>query len=131
MGKGAGPSPTAISLLTDIVDIAQGKSTPVDSADAFLSRTAKSASGGDSVARYYLRLSVPDRPGVLAQVSSLFAKQEISIASVLQPETAQAAERVPLILTTHPARGSGIASLLAALGTEHWGKPVLLRIIED
>ena len=76
---------------------------------------------------------MPDRPGVLAQVSGLFAAAGISIASVLQPETRASSGRdiVPLILTTHTAARSRLKVLLASLGTETWGKPVLLRIIED
>lgn len=133
MGRGAGPDPTSISLLTDILDVAQGRTFPVESGHPFLAPEKRPEAMEKSVARYYMRLSVPDRPGVLAQVSGLFAASGISIASVLQPETQASSGReiVPLILTTHETEGSRVKSLLASLGTSDWGKPVLLKILED
>lgn len=133
MGKGAGPAPTSVSLLTDVLDAAQGRAAPVGPSHPFLSPRRAPDSGDSSVARYYMRLSVPDRPGVLAQVSGLFAAAGISIASVLQSEMrAQTGrETVPLIITTHGTERSRMGSLLRSLGTEAWGKPVLLRIIEE
>jgi homoserine dehydrogenase len=133
MGRGAGPDPTSTSLLTDLLDAARGRAAPVGADHAFLKPGTAPGSSEKSVARYYMRLSVPDRPGVLAQVSGLYAASGISIASVLQSETRASSGReiVPLILTTHTAERSRMKALLAALGTETWGKPVLLRIIED
>ncbi len=131
MGRGAGPEPTSVSLLADILDIAEGRAWPIRASHPFLEKARLSEE--ESRARFYLRISVPDRPGVLAQVSSLFAAEGISIASVLQPETAldSGRERVPLILTTHGADAARMAALTEKLGAAGWGSPVLLKIIED
>jgi hypothetical protein len=72
----------------------------------------------------------------LAQVAGRFAEQQVSIASVLQPEgqTLQALggpTSVALILTTHSCRRGQLDKVLEALATEGWGSPVVLRIQED
>ena len=53
--------------------------------------------------RYYLRFSVVDQAGVLAQICDIFWKYNISIAAVIQKE-AVSKEFVPLVMTTHLAK---------------------------
>jgi len=129
-GKGAGPAPTSVSLLADLLDIAEGRARVPDAGHPFLGKPLVPGNQGRS--RYYLRLSVPDRPGILAQVAGLFAQQSISIASVTQPEIAatQGDLLVPLILTTHATTRSRLDAVLASLD-EDWGRSVVLRIQED
>ena len=60
--------------------------------------------------RYYLRLTVEDRSGVIAKVSKVLGDSDISIASVLQreaPET-HSPGHVPLIMMLHTARDSAV-----------------------
>jgi len=130
MGKGAGPLPTATSLLTDILDIAQGRGLVPGSRHPFLVGEARRDESRSSTSRHYLRLSVPDRPGVLAGVSGLFAARGISIKSVLQPENREDG-MVPLVITTHATSGAAFAALLRDLEKAGWGRPVPMRIVED
>jgi homoserine dehydrogenase len=129
-GKGAGPSPTSVSLLADLLDIAEGRARVPGGDHPFLGKPLVPENQG--VSRYYLRLSVPDRPGILAQVAGLFARQNISIASVTQPEVSTSAGQplVPLILTTHATSRARLNAVLASLD-EGWGRSVVLRIQED
>ena len=53
--------------------------------------------------RYYLRLQVEDRPGVLADVATILARHDISLAAVSQKEP-RCAESVPVVFLTHTAR---------------------------
>jgi homoserine dehydrogenase len=55
--------------------------------------------------RFYLRLLVPDRPGVLAEIARVLADHQISIASVMQHEAQEDHEGdvVPLVIMTHTA----------------------------
>jgi homoserine dehydrogenase len=62
--------------------------------------------------RYYLRFSVVDQAGVLAQICDIFWKYNISIAAVIQKE-AVSKEFVPLVMTTHLAKEG---DLQAAIG---------------
>jgi homoserine dehydrogenase len=55
---------------------------------------------GEIPVRYYIVLSVTDRPGVLSEVAGVFARHDVSIASVRQEGTADAAT---LVAITHTA----------------------------
>ncbi|MCK4704657.1 MAG: ACT domain-containing protein, partial [Gammaproteobacteria bacterium] len=52
----------------------------------------------DAETSYYLRMSAEDKPGVLAEVSEVFAAHSISLEAVLQKEPAEGANLVNLIL---------------------------------
>lgn len=132
-GKGAGPAPTAVSLLADLLDIAEGRALVPTTNHPFNNGAFDLGNRDSAPSRYYLRLSVPDRSGILAQVAGLFAKHEISMASVLQPEVPDAAgdSLVPLILTTHTTTRGRLDLVLAALTAEGWGRAVVLRIQEN
>ena len=61
--------------------------------------------------RFYLRFSVLDQAGVLAQLCNVFWKHNISIAAVIQKE-AISQEYVPLVITTHEAREGDLQSAM-------------------
>ena len=66
--------------------------------------------------RFYLRLIVFDRPGVLASVSKALAERNISIASVLQKEAGEDPERgVPLLIITHDTTAGQVGDAVRAL----------------
>lgn len=130
MGKGAGPLPTATALLTDIFDAREGRGRVPTAGHPFLLGEPGAIDVGGTASRRYFRLSVPDRPGVLAAVAGLIAAEGISIKSVLQPETRQDG-MVPLMITTHATGASAFASLSAKLRAGAWGDPVTMRILED
>jgi len=84
---------------------------------------------GEIVSRYYVRLSVVDRPGVLAKISAIFATARIGIASVIQPEGHEG-ESVPLILMSHDATNAAMQKALAKIAKLPVikGKPVMFRV---
>jgi homoserine dehydrogenase len=67
--------------------------------------------------RFYLRLVVEDRPGVLAEVAGVLAEHHISIASVIQHEAPDEAEgqRVHLVIMTHTAQTGQFRAACAKL----------------
>ena len=79
--------------------------------------------------RYYLRLSLLDRPGVLGQVTTILGQHGISIASVLQKEV-HAGKHVPVVIVTHRAREQDVAGALDAIDAMNGvgAKSVRLRI---
>ncbi len=97
-GPGAGAGPTASAVVADIIDIARGNIHPILNP----SGSASAASGADDEAegRFYVRLEVEDRPGVLAQVTAALGDEDISMEELLQrqPESGSAAH---LVMTTH------------------------------
>lgn len=106
-GPGAGMMPTASAVVADLIDLAVGRAQ----------RTFAAAKlwGGESrgftvepaervKSRFYLRLLVADRPGVLADVTRILADEGISISSVVQHEAGEAGDApVPLVIVTHYA----------------------------
>jgi homoserine dehydrogenase len=107
-GQGAGRMPTASAVTADLIDLAVGRAQRT-----FQTLRLWTADGGrvklmhpDAVrTRYYLRLLVDDRPGVLSEVAHALAEHQISIASVIQHEAADDMEgtRVQLVIMTHTA----------------------------
>ena len=69
----------------------------------------------DLETKYYLRLNVDDRPGVFAQIAKLLGDLDISIASVIQKETDEAAQRAEIVLMTHRAREASMTNALGLL----------------
>ncbi|MDQ8204458.1 homoserine dehydrogenase [Pelagicoccus sp. SDUM812003] len=119
IGPGAGRDATASSVIADIVDGAKllvngGAETFVDPAPR----------GGDAIelaepeeieSRYYVRLQVLDKPGVMAEVASLLASHKVSLASVTQKEVGEGAESATLIVTTHMTNEKAILDSVKSL----------------
>ncbi|MFE0346215.1 homoserine dehydrogenase [Streptomyces griseoluteus] len=83
-GPGAGGAPTASAVLGDLVAVGRnrlnGTTGPGESAYAALPVSPM----GDVVTRYHISLDVADKPGVLAQVATVFAEHGVSIDTVRQ-----------------------------------------------
>jgi homoserine dehydrogenase len=103
VAPGAGVHPTSDAVVKDLLDIAEGRPLPMPSS------AEKLTLGGteDAERRYYLRFSVLDQAGVLAQICDIFWKYDISIAGVIQKE-AVSKDFVPLVMTTHLAREGNV-----------------------
>ena len=105
-GRGAGQMPTASAVVADIIDLAVGRAPRTVQTLRLWSgngRTTSIQAPGTVRSRFYLRLMVQDRPGVLAEVANLLAQRHISISSVIQHEALdeQEGSSVPLVLMTH------------------------------
>jgi len=105
-GAGAGRDSTASAILSDAVEAARdltcncvrhvpglGRAKTIDC----LRPIAETSS------RYYLRLTLLDKPGMFGKVGALLGRHDISIASVLQKENCSG-KHVPVIFITHQAR---------------------------
>ena len=79
--------------------------------------------------RYYLRMTVKDEPGVLAQIATAMANNQVSIASVIQI-AAERQDAASLILTTHQSNERALAVTLTDLRKLQsvLETPLLLRI---
>ena len=115
-GPGAGEKPTASAVVSDLIDIARGRTSAPFSVPVSQLAPMRAASMADHVGAFYVRLIVLDVPGVLADVAKIFAAEEVSIESVLQRGRAPG-ENVPLILTTHECREA--AMMRVQIGRAH------------
>lgn len=114
-GQGAGQMPTASAVVADMIDTAVGRTAlTFKTLELWSDRPASVAlvPHGQTSSRYYLRFTVLDQPGVLAQITGILGKHNISIASVIQHEpTGTGAEStVPLVIMTHESNEGDTAS---------------------
>ncbi|MEW6356163.1 MAG: homoserine dehydrogenase [Planctomycetota bacterium] len=104
-GRGAGREPTTSAVTSDLIDVALGRASITFRKLGCFSSDAKAAKLLDMAkvkSRYFLRINVVDKPGVLARIAGVLGRNHISIASVVQPEW-RLGRTVPLVMMTHTA----------------------------
>ncbi len=117
-GRGAGGMPTASAVLADIAAIATGLALKTFNNLRIWPDLCPPANQLpiDAVnSRYYIRANCQDRPGVLAQIASIFGENNISICSVLQHEESDSSAGVPLIITTYKAREANVRAAISQI----------------
>ena len=107
-GRGAGQMPTASAVTADIIDLAIGRSQRTFQTLRLWTEDGPRLTirpAATMRTRFYLRVLVDDKPGVLSQVCGMLAAEEVSIASVIQHEAPDKAtgQRVQLVIMTHNA----------------------------
>jgi homoserine dehydrogenase len=112
-GRGAGGEPTATAVVGDLVSVARNllAGTRGVGCTCFLERTVRPMS--EMEGQYYILLRVEDRPGVLAEIASVFGRNEVSIKSVWQEGTGADAQ---LVFITHRAREGSFQQAVTELG---------------
>lgn len=131
-GRGAGSKPTASAVVSDLVDIAKRRDDRFEEAAIpmrAISRPLKVKSISSILSRYYLRFHVVDRPGILAKLSDVLGKHDISISDMIQRERS-AGGVVPLIILTHDAHEIDVRAAIKAITKVNVvkGAPQVLRI---
>jgi homoserine dehydrogenase len=107
-GRGAGSLPTASAVLGDVMDIVRGLETGTASPVVPPSSDLRVLPFSELETRYYLRLTVADRPGVLAQIATILGDLHISIDSVIQKGFDETAGQAELVLMTHKANEDAV-----------------------
>lgn len=113
-GRGAGEGPTASAVVADLIDLARGIHLPLWGVAEPLLSEARIVPMADLTCAYFLRLSVVDQPGVLADVTALLRDEGISLESMLQ-HGRKPGEAVPIVLVTHETTESAVAAALAKI----------------
>ncbi len=128
-GRGAGEGPTASAVVADIVDIAAGRITPTFGILCDQLQDIPKVPVEEHVGCYYVRLTVLDLPGVIADVSAAFRDSEISIESLLQRGRAPE-EAVSVVLTTHEVKEAALVKALSVIEKfdHNVAKPRMIRI---
>jgi len=122
-GLGAGQMPTASAVVADLISTIVGRAAITFRTLNLWSPQREAAAAARDPAkvpgRFYLRLNVEDRPGVLAEITGELGRHEISIASVIQHELEEEAgpqKLVPLVIMTHQATEGRMSAALEAIG---------------
>jgi homoserine dehydrogenase len=115
-GRGAGAEPTSSAVLADAIQLAR------DRAYGIASRPEPTLNGlrpllpfDELETRYYFRMAVADRPGVLAQIARIFGEHQISIASFIQQETDEDAQIAEIVIMTHIAQERAVQIALRSI----------------
>ena len=116
-GRGAGRNATASAVVADLVDVALNlKFGSHRRIPAFrIGPQFRHILPMDEIeTRYYLRLQVKDKPGVIAAVSKILGDKGISISSFVQRE-GQSEDNVSLLILTHLAKEKKIKEAIAGI----------------
>ncbi len=137
-GAGAGEMPTASAVVADLIEIARelqrGGAGPV----APLSYLPHHLVPKPSVAldeqsgRFYLRFTVADELGVLAEIAGALGENGVGIESVVQKGSLESETVVPIIVLTHRANEAALRDALARMDELQEVKaPTLVVRIEE
>ncbi len=132
-GRGAGDMPTAVSVVSDILDVARARRV---GAAGLLTRALRLESAplvplADLTTRYYLRFAVKDRPGVLAKIAGALGDADVSIEQVVQERPAEGSGApVQIVMLTHRAVERDVQRALEEVRQQDFvvGSVQLLRV---
>lgn len=113
-GRGAGAGPTASAVVADLVDIALGRRVPTFGIPADRLKRVSASPMERHFGAYYIRLTVVDRPGVIADVAAALRDQRVSLESMIQRGRASDST-VSVVLTTHPTEEAAMLQALAQI----------------
>ncbi|MFA7440483.1 MAG: homoserine dehydrogenase [Sphingomonadaceae bacterium] len=113
-GAGAGEGPTASAVVADLVDIARGANGPVFATPVAQLAALPPAGSLSRSGSFYLRLTVMDRPGVLADLTAALRDSGVSIESIIQPAPT-ADDMALVVMVTHETTETAVRRALAAM----------------
>ncbi|MBU3077809.1 homoserine dehydrogenase [Sphingomonas quercus] len=130
-GRGAGEGPTASAVVADLIDIARGEGGPAFAMPVASLAAPEIAQAGERRGRAYLRFTVADRPGVLAEITAAMRDANVSIESVIQ-RGAAVDGAVQLVMVTHEGPERCVADALERLrGSQSLtARPMLMHILD-
>ncbi len=103
-GKGAGEMPTASAVLSDVVEITKNITAQIKRKPYFSYKVKPDILKMDELKfKYYIRFNVIDKAGVLAKISGVLGKHNISIQSVIQ-KSRSSNNKVPVVFMTYEAK---------------------------
>ncbi|TDR32193.1 homoserine dehydrogenase [Hydromonas duriensis] len=137
-GAGAGAEPTGSSVIADLIDVTRTITADPEH------RVPHLAFQPDALAnipmlplssvktRYYLRLTVQDRTGVLADITRILANHDISVDAMLQTEVDDATQQTHIVIMTHVSLEASIDTAVLQIKTLDTvsGEVVKLRVEE-
>ena len=129
-GAGAGDGPTASAVVADLIDIARGEYGPPYAMPVASLSSPSIADAGERRGRAYLRFSVADKVGVLAEIAAAMRDAGVSIESLIQ-RGANADGHVLVAIVTHEGPERSVAQALEKLrGSQSLaGQPMWMHIL--
>ncbi|XOB62416.1 homoserine dehydrogenase [Campylobacterota bacterium DY0563] len=128
-GAGAGGDATASAVVANIIDIARrGKGSPMLGFEKPHGKNLKLMSKDDIETKYYLRLRVEDKAGVLAKIATILGERNISIEKMIQKPLNTTCAHI--LLSTHTSVEKNIVAALKTIEETKvvTAKPAMIRI---
>lgn len=131
-GAGAGDGPTASAVVADLIDIARTEFGPPYAMPAASLAYEPAAPTGERRGRAFLRFTVPDKVGVLAEIAAAMRDAGVSIESLIQ-RGAVTDGSVLVVIVTHECPERCVAQALDKLrGSQSLtGEPTWMHILDD
>ena len=131
-GAGAGDGPTASAVVADLIDIARTEFGPPYAMPAAALAAEPAAPTGERRSRAYLRFTVPDKVGVLAELAAAMRDAGVSIESLIQ-RGATADGSVLVAIVTHEGPERSVAQALDKLrGSQNLtGEPLWMQLLSE
>jgi homoserine dehydrogenase len=120
-GAGAGSEPTASAVVADTVDVVRAMTADPGNRVPHLAFQPDALEDlpilpiEEVETAYYLRMSVEDKPGVLADITRILGDNEISIEAFVQKDNTDGSSRVPVVLLTHKTREGRMNQAIEAI----------------
>lgn len=130
-GPGAGGDATASAVIADLIDIAKGNKNPMLGYAQNFKKMALIEQKNIQT-KYYLRVKVEDRTGVLASITNVMSQNNISIDSFLQKPRNKGEKHTTLYFTTHLSLEANIKRVMGILENFEFvlNRPFMIRIEE-
>lgn len=132
-GAGAGDKPTASAVVADIIDIARGLAGAPFSVPVAQLETLAPGDPGERAGRDYIRFTVADRPGVLAEITAAMRDAGVSIESLIQRGRDHEGGDVQVAMVTHEGPERCVTQALALLegSPSLTAPPLVMPILKD
>jgi homoserine dehydrogenase len=119
-GRGAGPAPTGVAVVSDLMRVAREiRSGSPERVSPFAHERLgiyKPIPITSQKAAYYLRFRVVDRPGIIASLSRILADKHISLDAVLQLPS-ENKRNLPFVITVEPTTEESIRDAVAQMAS--------------
>jgi len=139
-GSGAGGSPTAVAVVSDLLSIRRRAGQDADANRENLENLENLESSedlanvndvsNDFVAPHYVRFTVSDRPGILADIFAVFARHAINVEAVVQLPRYRK-DRLPFVATLEACSSADLCRAMQEIGRAdfHVEPPLALPIL--
>lgn len=130
-GRGAGEGPTASAVVADLIDIARGHAGDAFGMPVAALQTLPAADHAGRRGRHYLRLTVTDRPGVLAELTAALRDHDVSIESLVQRGLSARGDAM-IVMITHVSDEVAVLAALAQMERSDavTDTPVMMHILD-
>jgi homoserine dehydrogenase len=115
-GRGAGPDPTSSAVIADIVSVANDICLSSGSRVKWQPKQKQIKPISEIITRYYIRMTIDDRAGVLTQITRVLGDNQISISACIQKEADLDNQSAEIVITTHPSNEAAVQTAIIEMG---------------